>query len=78
MGMTLSQIEAEALTLPEEARAQLLGALLLSFENANPGDPEVAEAWAEEAGHRDEAMERGDEPGVPADEVFRRLGSHLK
>jgi hypothetical protein len=78
MGMTLDQIEAEALALPEELRAKLVGMLLLSFEKANQSDDEVAQAWAEEAERRDEEMERGDQQGVPAEEVFDRLGSRLK
>jgi len=78
MGMTLDQIEAEALTLPEESRAKLIGMLLLSFENASQGDDEVAHVWAEEAERRDEEMERSGEQGVAAEVVFHRLGSRLK
>ena len=36
-------------------------------------DDEIAQAWAEEAVRRDEAMERGEEPGIPAEDVFRKL-----
>jgi hypothetical protein len=72
MGMSLDQIEAAALALPEESRAQLVGALLLSFEKANQGDDEVAQVWADEAERRDAEMERSGDQGIPAEEVFRR------
>jgi len=78
MGMSLDQIEAAALALPEESRAQLVGALLLSFEKASRGGDEVAQVWLEEAERRDEAMERSGDQGIPADDVFRRLGPPLK
>ena len=78
MGMTLDQIEAEALTLPEESRAKLVGMLLLSFEKASQGDDKVAQTWAEEAERHDKEMERAGKQGVPANDVFHRLGSRLK
>jgi len=78
MGMTLDQIETEALTLPEESRAKLVGTLLLSFEKVSQGDDEVAQVWAKEAERRDEEMKRSGEQGVSAEDVFRRLGSRAK
>ncbi len=78
MGMTLDQIATEALTLPEELRAKLVGTLLLSFANTGQEDREVTQVWAEEAERRDDEMERSGEQGVPAEEVFRRLGSQAK
>ncbi len=74
MALTLDEIEAEALKLPEEDRARLFSSLLLSFEGT-PQDEEIAQAWAEEAARRDRAMESGEEPGIPAEEVFGRLRS---
>jgi putative addiction module component (TIGR02574 family) len=74
MALTLSEIEAEAMKLSEEERARLFSSLLLSFEESSR-DTEIAQAWAEEAARRDEAMESGEEPGIPAEEVFRKLGS---
>jgi len=78
MGMTLDQIEAEVLALPAESRAKLLGMLLLSLDQASERDAEVARVWAEEALRRDEQMESSGEQGVPAEDVFRRLGSRPK
>jgi putative addiction module component (TIGR02574 family) len=78
MPMTLEQIEAEALKLPEQARAELLGRLMRSFADASAMDQEVAEAWAQEAIRRDEEMESGSAAGIPAEEVFQELRSKGK
>jgi putative addiction module component (TIGR02574 family) len=77
MGWTLHEIETEVLRLPEEDRARLVERLLLSFEETAQ-EEEIARVWAEEAARRDQAMESGEEPGIPADEVFRRLRSSLR
>ena len=77
MRRTLDDIEAEALRLPEEDRARLFERLLLSFEDI-PQDEGIAQAWAEEAARRDRAMESGEEAGIPAEEVFKRLRSTLQ
>jgi putative addiction module component (TIGR02574 family) len=77
MRRTVDEIEAEALSLPEEDRARLFERLLFSFEETSPND-EIAQAWAEEAARRDQAMESGELPGIPAEEVFRRLRSSLR
>ncbi len=76
MARTVEEIEAEALNLPEGDRARLFERLLLSFKD--PEDTEVARAWTEEAARRDHAMEIGEEPGVPAEEVFKRLRLSLQ
>jgi hypothetical protein len=39
-------------------------------------DKAIARIWAEEAERRDQAMESGEEPGIPAEEVFGRLRQH--
>jgi len=36
-------------------------------------DEVSARVWAEEAARRDQVMESGEETGIPAEEVFRRL-----
>lgn len=73
MALTVDEIEAEALNLPEAERARVFERLLLSFQA--PQDDEVARAWAEEAERRALAMESGEEPGIPAEEVFRKAQS---
>jgi len=75
MALPFDKIESEALNLPEEDRARLFSSLLLSFEESSR-EAEIAQAWAEEAARRDDAMESGEEPGIPAEEVFRKLRTH--
>ncbi len=79
MSMTLDQIESEMLNLPEDDRARLFGSLLRSFEERMPRQEDrIAQIWAEEAERRDQAMDRGEESGIPAEEVFQRLRSNLR
>jgi putative addiction module component (TIGR02574 family) len=73
--MTWDQIETEALKLPQDARVRLFESLLRSFQGAPIQDDGIAQAWAEEAERRDRSMESGEETGIPAEEVFRRLRS---
>lgn len=78
MPMTVEQIEAEVLQLPEQARAKLLGRLMRSLADTSALDPDVAEAWVQEAIRRDAEMESGAVTGVPAEEVFAELRSKGK
>ena len=78
MSMTVEQIEAEVLKLPEQAQAELLGRLMRSLADTSVMDPDVAEAWAQEAVRRDEEMELGSVTGLPAEEVFEELRSKGK
>ena len=78
MPMTVKQIEAEVLKLPEQAQAELLGRLMRSLADTSAMDPDVAEAWAQEAIRRDEEMESGSVAGIPAEEVFEELRSKGK
>jgi putative addiction module component (TIGR02574 family) len=76
--MTVEQIEVEVLQLPEQARAELLGRLMRSLANTSALDPDVAEAWVQEAIRRDEEMESGAVAGIPAEEVLAELRSKGK
>jgi putative addiction module component (TIGR02574 family) len=76
--MTVEQIEAEVLKLPEQAQAELLGRLMRSLADTAAMDPDVAEAWAQEAVRRDAEMESGSVAGIPAEEVFAELRSKGK
>ena len=78
MPMTVEQIEAEVLKLPEQAQVELLGRLMRSLANTAAMDPDVAEAWAQEAVRRDAEMESGSVAGIPAEEVFAELRSKGK
>ena len=73
MPMTVEQIEAEVLKLPEQARVELLDRLMRSLEETSATEPAVAEAWAQETIRRDEEMESGHVAGIPAEEVFEEL-----
>ena len=73
MPMTVEQIEAEVLKLPEQARAELLSRLMRSLTDTAALDPDVAEVWMQEAIRRDEEMESGAVSGIPAEEVFAEL-----
>ncbi len=78
MPMTLEQIEADVLKLPEQAQEELLGWLRRSLADTSAMDPNVAEAWAQEAVRRDEEMASGSVAGIPAAEVFEELRSKGK
>jgi len=78
MPMVVEQIEAEAMKLPEQARAELLGRLMRSLADASAMDQDVAEAWAHEAVRRDEEMESGFVAGLLEIEVFEELRSKGK
>jgi putative addiction module component (TIGR02574 family) len=78
MPMTVEQIEAEVLKLPEQAQAELLGRLMRSLADTSAIDPDVAEAWAQEVIRRDEEMESGSVAGILAEEVFAELRSKGK
>jgi putative addiction module component (TIGR02574 family) len=73
MPMTVEQIEAEVLKLPEHARVELLDRLMRSLAETSATEPAVAEAWTQEAIRRDEEMESGHIAGIPAEEVFEEL-----
>jgi putative addiction module component (TIGR02574 family) len=76
--MTLDQIQAEALKLPDESRIKLFESLMRSFEEQQDLDEGVARVWAEEAERRAQAMADGSEPDIPAEEVFARVRSSLR
>jgi len=78
MLMTVEQIEAEALKLPEQVRAELLGRLMRSFAGTVALDEQVGEAWAQEAVRRDEEMQSGSVSGADARDVFADLRSKGK
>lgn len=73
MSMTVEQIEAEVLKLPEQTLVELLDRLMRSLAETAAMEPAVAEAWTQEAVRRDEEMESGQVAGIPAQEVFAEL-----
>jgi hypothetical protein len=49
-----------------------------SLTDTSVMDPDVAEAWAQEAIRRDAELESGAVAGIPAEEVFEELRSKGK
>jgi hypothetical protein len=76
VAQTLEEIEAEALRLPQQARAKLAKSLLLSLSESEEEDSE--EFWAEEAEHRYREIERGEVTPIPSEEVLREARSRLR
>ncbi len=75
MSLTLEEIEAEALQLPADSRAELAERLLESLTSVP--DPRVEREWLEEAQRRRQDLLSGKVEGIPADEVFKRVGAKL-
>ena len=74
MPSQLEFVEAEALKLSPEDRAELAQRLIHSlFE-----DSEVEEAWAVEVERRVAAIESGRSPVIPASEAIARARAALK
>lgn len=78
MSMTVEQIEAEVLKLPEHAQVELLDRLMRSLTDTAAMEPDVEEAWTQEAIRRDEEMQSGSVVGIPAEKVFEELRSKGK
>ena len=76
MFMNVEQLEAEALKLDPQLRAQLAERLCLSLDPLS--EAEWSQLWAAEAGRRRAQLESDPTLGVPADEVFRKAHSKLK
>ncbi|MGJ3247303.1 MAG: addiction module protein [Elainellaceae cyanobacterium] len=76
--MTLEQLEAEVLALPKDSQVILLARLLERLGQDNEIDPEITDSWAEEAEKRDEAVNRDQTIGIPAEEVFQRIRASLQ
>jgi len=64
-----------ALTLPEEERVEIVGALLESLESS--ADSEVESAWRQEVAARVAALDAGEVETVPWSEVRDRLWTRL-
>ena len=72
--MTLAakkKVMSDALSLPADARVDLVEKLLTSLNL--PSRPEIDRAWAGEAERRLGEIERGDVTPVPGKEVFSRI-----
>ena len=74
--MSIEEIEAEALKLTPQARAQLAGKLLESLEGLS--EEENQQLWAEEAQRRYSDLDANPDTGRPAADVFREARSKIK
>jgi putative addiction module component (TIGR02574 family) len=71
MEKTEDKVIEKALSLPADARLNLIEKLLLSLNL--PIDEEIDRMWAEEAEHRISQIEEGKVKLVPGDEVFKKI-----
>ena len=72
MATELTQVFRDALQLPDNERATLVGLLIESLE-AGPADSHVDAAWAAEAERRWKEIESGAVKTVPWDDVKAKL-----
>jgi putative addiction module component (TIGR02574 family) len=70
--MDIDQLLQEALRLPLDARAKLVGALIYSLDDAQP-DADRDVAWAVEIRRRLAAYDAGELRAVRGDDVLRDL-----
>ena len=71
MPMTLDQIAVEASHLPPEQVVELVDRLTLSLHHAI--EPEIEDAWKEEARRRVAELESGQVKAIPGEEVSERI-----
>ena len=74
--MNLSEIENEALHLPQNDRATLAQKLLLSLDESS--EDELSRDWLVEARLRAQELDDGVVQPVPADEVRRKARALLR
>ncbi|MGZ8947773.1 MAG: addiction module protein [Methylococcaceae bacterium] len=74
--MNPATIEQEALHLPALDRAKLAHKLLLSLEDMS--EPEIEEAWIDEAERRAVEIDQGLVQLIPAEEVSRKARALLR
>lgn len=76
MADPVKTLEAEALKLAEKDRAELARVLLLSLEDAQDQDTELA--WAEEAERRYQELKAGTVSAIPSERVLEEARARLK
>lgn len=79
--MTFEELEAEALKLSIERRAELARVLILSLDGVDQGqepDADIRQAAAEEAERRYQDYLDGKAKAIPAEEVFRKYQAALR
>jgi hypothetical protein len=79
MATDFSQIEHSALSLPDEDRAKLAGALLRSLPPAVDDDPQLAAAeWANVILARSDALQRGETHFIAGEQAIDELRANLE
>jgi putative addiction module component (TIGR02574 family) len=76
MGPKAQRVLEAALALPEDERADVVGALLESLDG--PADEGVEEAWADEIKRRIEDVESGAVKTIPWEEARKHLWQTLE
>ncbi|CAD5979510.1 hypothetical protein PCC9214_04520 [Planktothrix tepida] len=76
--MTLENLEAEVLALPQDSQVILLSRLLKHLGQSRENDAEVELSWGEEAERRDREMDIGEVTGIPAEQVFHKIRGLLQ
>ena len=74
--MSSKTLQAAALELPPDERAELAQKLLLSLDD--PSESELAEAWLSEAERRARELDRGEVQAIDAEEVRRKARTPLR
>jgi putative addiction module component (TIGR02574 family) len=77
MPMSADQLTREALTLPQQARADLARALLASLDPVAVRE-DIAAEWEEEIRQRVARVREGAATGRPAEEVFRDIRARYR
>lgn len=72
--MSVQELEAALLKLPNQERARLAEVLIDSLDEEN----EIAQAWTDEAERRLEELRSGEVQGVPAEDVFARIHAQIR
>ena len=74
MNASLEVLEAEVLQLTPGDRSHLLERLIASLDS----DPEVEQAWTQEAQRRESELESGSATAIPGQEAIARLRTKLQ
>lgn len=74
MSTNIEVLEAEIMQLPPLERSHLLERLIASLDV----DPEVEDAWEQEADRREAELETGSTSPVPGREAVARLRARLQ
>jgi len=74
MPTSIEVLEAEVLSLSAAERSRLLERLIASLD----ADPEIQEAWVQEAERRDAEIDSGAVTLVPGEQALSRLRAGLR